>query len=225
MLTRDFPLKVKALGDSGAFTGYASSYGQPADLVGDVVEPGAFKQAILQQGLGYPLLWAHLQAEPIGIAKVSDSKDGLVVDGSLLLEDPAAARAYAHLKAGSIKGLSIGYSLPRGEGKVSYADDGTRTLKEVRLHEISLVAIPANPRAQITSVKSLQDVQRVLATMRDATEPEVLSQLHGVNLELKRLLRCDGPDSEDAIREQNEEELAALKILALELAKFTIQQC
>jgi hypothetical protein len=42
MLTRDFSLKVKALDDSGTFTGYASTYGGPPDMVGDVIEPGAY---------------------------------------------------------------------------------------------------------------------------------------------------------------------------------------
>src|SRR5258707_11713218 len=132
MLTRDFSLKVKALDDSGTFTGYASTYGPAADMVGDVIE-NAYAQSIASQGNGYPLLWSHLQSEPLGLAKVSDSAAGLVVNGSLLMSDPAAQRAYAHLKAGSIKGLSIGYTLPNGAGKVTYADDGTRTLKEVHL--------------------------------------------------------------------------------------------
>jgi Escherichia/Staphylococcus phage prohead protease len=105
MLTHDFPMKVKALDDTGAFTGYASTYGPPADMVGDVVMPGAFTKAIQVQGNGYPLLWSHMQSEPIGLAKVSDSKDGLVCNGQLLLSDPAAQRAYEHLKAGSIKGF------------------------------------------------------------------------------------------------------------------------
>src|SRR5689334_17899832 len=117
METRDFQLRVKSLDDSGVFVGYASTYGPPADLVGDICEAGCFKQSIQQQGKGFPLLWSHMPSEPVGIARVSDSKEGLVVDGSLVLSDPAAQRAHAHLKAGSIKGLSIGFTVPRGEGK------------------------------------------------------------------------------------------------------------
>src|SRR5437016_13791524 len=130
MQTRDFSLKLtmKSLDDSGTFVGLASPYGRPADMVGDIIEPGAYKQAIASQGAGVPLLWSHLQSEPLGLAKVSDSAAGLVVNGSLVMSDPAAQRAYAHLKAGSIKGLSIGYTLPNGAGKVTYNDDGTRTL-------------------------------------------------------------------------------------------------
>jgi HK97 family phage prohead protease len=105
MLTRDFPLRVKALDDqSGAFTGYASTYGAPADLTGDIVLPGAFAQSIAQQGAGYRLLWSHKQDEPLGIAKVSDSANGLVVSGTLLMSDSGAQRAHAFLKAGCHQG-------------------------------------------------------------------------------------------------------------------------
>jgi HK97 family phage prohead protease len=247
MQTRDFTLKVKALDESGTFTGLASTYGLPADLVGDVVEPGAFKQSIQQQGKGIPLLFAHDQSQPLGLSKISDSASGLVVEGSMVMEDPLAQRVYAHLKAGSIKGLSIGYTIPRGEGKVSYASDGTRTLRECFLHEVSLVAVPCNPRAQVVSVKTLGDVHHVLATLRDASDPEVREHLRGVSAELKRLLKkdalcecdcdeclagdcvdCSNPDCEDPNCEGSmqtaaakAEETAALKMLALELKKYS----
>lgn len=201
MLTRDFQLKLKALDDSGAFSGYASTYGPPADMVGDIVERGAFSQSIAQQGKGYPLLWAHDQASPIGVAKVSDSRDGLICDGSLVMADPIAQRAYAHLKAGSVKGLSIGFTLPNDERKVIYGPDGTRSLREVHLHEISLCAIPANPRAQVTGVKSLGEIETLLRSVR-ATEvnAETLRQLRSIDAELRRLMRkddecqCDCPE-------------------------------
>jgi HK97 family phage prohead protease len=87
MLTRDFPLKLKAFEDSGAFTGYASTYGDPPDLVGDVIEPGAFRQTIASQGKGLPLLWAHDTAEPVGIVQAEDAKDGLMVHGRLVMDE------------------------------------------------------------------------------------------------------------------------------------------
>ena len=213
MQTRDYSLKVKALDDSGTFTGYASTYNS-VDLVGDLIEPGAYRQSIASQGSGYPLLWAHKQDEPLGIARVSDSAEGLVVNGSLLLSDPAAKRAYEHLKNGSIKAMSIGYSLPYGEGKVSYSDDGTRTLKEVRLHEISLVAVPANPYAVVTTVKSLTQVEGLLRGVKPGDVDAVLmEQLRGIDAELKRLLMGDGNMQDD----QAAEELAMLKSFAAEL--------
>src|SRR5271170_3012225 len=166
MLTQDFTLRLKQLPDEdGTFTGYGSTYGGPPDLVGDIIEPGAFQQSIAQQGKGLPLLWSHRTDQPIG----SD--------------------------------------VPHGQGKVSYADDGTRTLKEIKLYEISLVAIPANPRAQITAVKSLADCEHVVRALRDATEPDALFALKSIDRELKRLLAGAGRDSDDA------EALSALREL------------
>src|ERR1035437_9416334 len=55
---RDFQLKIKALDAGGTFTGLASSY-NGVDLIGDTITPGVFKQAIRQQGTGFPLLFAH----------------------------------------------------------------------------------------------------------------------------------------------------------------------
>jgi HK97 family phage prohead protease len=212
-MTRDFQLRVKTLDESGQFVGVASTYGPPADLQGDIVEAGAFKQSIQHQGKGFPLLWCHAQSEPLGLAKISDGAGGLMVEGSLLMSDPAAKRALDHLKAGSIKGLSIGYSVPRGEGKVSYSDDGTRTLKEIHLYEISLCAVPANPQAMVTSVKTLGDVQRVLSLMKaEKVTDEVLDDLREIDRELKRLLVTQDAPAEDTIAT-----LAALKDLAREL--------
>src|SRR5258708_15977419 len=195
MLTRDFSFKlnVKSLDSSGGFMGLASTYGGPPDLVGDIIEPGAYKQAIASQGNGYPLLWAHQQSEPLGLAKVSDSAAGSVVNGSMVMADPAAQRAYAHLKAGSIRGLSIGFRLPpEASGKVTYSSDVTRTLKEVHLHEVSLVAVPANPMAQVVTVKSLAQVENVLRTFRpgEVTAAD-LDQLRSIDAALKTLLRKD----------------------------------
>ncbi|HMF77706.1 MAG TPA: HK97 family phage prohead protease [Bryobacteraceae bacterium] len=78
------------------------------------------------------------------------------------------------------QGLSIGYAVPAGTNKVSYGEDGARTIREVRLHEISLVACPANPAARVVTVKSLGDVQRVLAALGSAAGPDLVTHLRGV---------------------------------------------
>ena len=186
METKDFQLRIKALSEEGAFTGLAAVY-DAVDLVGDSIQPGAFAKAIGDQGRGFPLLWAHRQDEPIGLGTVEDSKAGLVVHGQLLMDDPAAARAHAHLKAGTVRGLSIGFSTPAGG--VEYRD-GIRYLKAIRLHEISVVAVPAAPRAQVTSVKSLMDVQTILRTIRAGAglEDGMLEQLRAIDGELKQIL-------------------------------------
>jgi HK97 family phage prohead protease len=243
MQTKDFTFKVtKALDESGSFTGLASPYGPPADMVGDIIALGAYKQAIASQGDGYPLLWAHKQDEPVGIGKVSDSAAGLVIEGKLLMTDAGAQRAYGFMRAKIIRGLSIGYTVD--PAKVTYGGDGTRTLKEVRLFEVSLVAIPCAPTAQISSVKSLAQAESFLRTFRPGqVSPEDLEQLRSIDLTLKSLLRkntlcdcdceeclagdcedcsdpeCDDPSCEGNLQKARKaaEDLAALKSFAASL--------
>jgi HK97 family phage prohead protease len=211
MFTKDFTLKTKALSEEGAFAhfeGVASPYGGDPDFAGDVIEPGSYHQAIAQQGKGYPLLFSHRQDEPIGLATIQDSRDALLVKGKLLLEDPTAQRVYLHLKEGSMKGLSIGYNVPRG--KESYRQDGVRVIKEVHLHEISVVAIPCAPRAQITSIKSLGDVRYLLKNIGEM-DNATFEELSEIDSELKSILQL-APQSN-----HREETLQALKAFAQEL--------
>jgi HK97 family phage prohead protease len=240
MLTQDFSLQLKAVDKEGTFTGFASTYNN-VDLVGDAVMPGSFTKSIQLQGDGYPVLWCHDQSQPLGIGKIRDDPKGLIIDGKLTMADPNAQRVLAHMKSGSVRGLSIGYDLPRSPDKTSYAEDGTRILREIKLFEVSLVSIPANPKAMVTAVKSLSDVERVLHGLRDASEPAVVAQLRQIDAELKRLLPgrknalcectceecqsgdcegCTNPDCEDINCEGNfadAEEVAALKEFAASL--------
>jgi HK97 family phage prohead protease len=216
-LHRDFSLKVKALDDQeGTFIGYASTYGGPPDLVGDIIEPGAFKRAIDNQNAGYPLLWAHLPSEPLGLAKISDSATGLIVHGTLVMTDPAAQRAQAHLRAGSIKGLSIGYSIPQERASINAAT-GVRSIREIKLYEVSLVAIPANRLAVVTSVKSLGDIETMLRNVKPSdVDDGVLVTLRSIDVALKSLLPENGADEARAL--QLAADAAGLKDFALNLA-------
>jgi HK97 family phage prohead protease len=59
------------------------------------------------------------------------------VDETLLLQDPTALKAYTFMKAGVIKGMSIGF-----ETLQSSINGDVRQLKELRLWEISVVTFP-----------------------------------------------------------------------------------
>jgi hypothetical protein len=77
-----------------------------------IVMPDAFNQAINSQGKGFPLLWVHDQETPLGIAKIRGSKEGLIVDGQMLMADPNAQRIHGHMLMGSVRGMSIGFGNP-----------------------------------------------------------------------------------------------------------------
>jgi HK97 family phage prohead protease len=148
-MRKEFKFALKTLGEDGTFTGLGAVYGN-VDLGGDVIEPGAFTRTLAMKGGEVPVLWQHDMREPIGLGKLTDTKDGLQIDGELVLESPVAQKAYALLKKHVLKGLSIGYDAVREEMK------GTvRHLKEIKLYEVSLVTFPMNEMALVSGVKDM----------------------------------------------------------------------
>lgn len=144
-------LELKALDGNGKFAGYASVF-DVVDSQNDMVLQGAFTHTLQQRAGQIKLLWQHQWEEPIGvITKLFEDARGLYVEGVLLMEIARAKEAYALLKAGVVKGLSIGYTPGRW---VHDPDTGLRKLQSVDLWEISLVTVPANAAAQVTVVKS-----------------------------------------------------------------------
>lgn len=133
--------------DAGEITGVAWPFGSP-DRVGDVIEKGAFDTAPAT----LPMLFAHDQGQVVGLwDHIAETPEGLTVKGKLLVDDVERAREVrAMVKAGAVSGLSIGFvtksAKPRQRG---------RTITALDLHEVSIVAVPAHPGAQITSVKSV----------------------------------------------------------------------
>jgi len=164
MKTFDFSLESKSLSDAGEFEGYASTFGN-LDSGGDIVEPGAFIESVVaakRDGRNIPMLWQHDQREPIGVWKdISEDAKGLFVRGTLILDgDQTAQRAYGKLKAGALGGMSIGYRIPPGGAEHDEKRRATR-LKKIDLREISLVTMPMNIEARVTTVKSILDAGKL----------------------------------------------------------------
>lgn len=148
--TLDFFLQVKSLDSAGRFAGYASVF-DVVDSQKDIILRGAFAETLKGRVGDIKMLWQHQQDEPIGIfERMFEDKNGLYVEGKLLLDVARAREAYALLKEGALGGLSIGYS------PIKYRTDtktGVRMLSVVELWEVSLVTFPANEAAKITVVK------------------------------------------------------------------------
>jgi len=140
-------LEIKAVDDDkGVISGIAST--PETDRVGDIVEPkGA------QFKLPLPLLWQHNAAAPIGHvtqAKVTDAGIEIVATIARGVTDDID-RAWKLIKAGLVRGLSIGF---RGvEFEQIKGTFGLR-FKKWDWMELSAVTIPANASASIQSVKA-----------------------------------------------------------------------
>lgn len=164
--------KVKSIGDDGTFSGYGSVF-DVVDSYSDVVHRGAFAASLkawAKKG-GFPaMLWQHKYDEPLGpYTRMEEDEHGLYLEGRLLIDDdPLAKRAHAHLKAGSVTGLSIGYSIAPGGGRWD-PDAGVYHLTQLDLWEVSIVTFPANDVARVDAVKNaLQGPRQFEKFLRDA---------------------------------------------------------
>lgn len=157
LLHKQIAFKAENVKEDGTFTGYGSIFGN-VDSYREIVAPGAFKSSIArikESAEVLPVLWQHNPDQPIGgYTEVSEDERGLKMSGFLLKDDVALAReAYALMKARVVKGLSIGYYVPKG-GDSYDEKTGIRTLHEVDLRETSVVTFPANEKAQVENVKN-----------------------------------------------------------------------
>jgi len=187
------PIEFKFLGNddenkvSGEIEGYGSVFGN-VDSHGDMIAPGAFKTSLAEyaaQGRKISMYIQHGFADPrpIGVwDSVEEDARGLVVKGRLLgLETETGRYHYALVKGGAIQGLSIGFRV----GKADYPNEAgkpRRVIKEVKLHEVSLVDQPSNPASYVVSVKSaiedsadLAELQRFLQSEYRMSRSEVLA--------------------------------------------------
>jgi HK97 family phage major capsid protein/HK97 family phage prohead protease len=149
MLNRAYSiLNVKSIDeDKRIIEGIAST--PTPDRMNDVVVPEG-----IEFKLPFPLLYQHQSSKPIGtvdIAKVTP--DGMFIKAQIAGPGVAAFidEAWALIKAGLIRGLSIGFrSLEESWDKQLNGFKFLRT----EIMELSAVTIPANAEASITSVKS-----------------------------------------------------------------------
>lgn len=219
--TKDFALQVKGVSDEGTFEGYGSIFGN-LDSYGEKVMPGAFAESLArhrQEGSKPLMLWQHNPDEPIGVwDDLAEDGKGLKGTGRFVLETARGREAHALLKAGAIRGLSIGYR------EVEVQPDGNnRLLKKLDLLEISVVSFPANRRARVEAVKSerMEEFARRLRDgdpmpikefedlLREAGVPKAMAvQIASVGYAKAIRRESEGVDTNPALRALKEAALA-----------------
>lgn len=156
-------LETKILADeAGTVSGIAWKFATP-DRIGDMIEPGAFKSAAMP----IPMLFGHDMGDPIGTWDTATEKaDGLHLTGKLLVADVVRAReVHALVKAGAVRGLSIGFLTKKAVARPG----GGRTIKSLELFEVSLVTVPMHPGARVTSAKSAVEALNLVSALNRAT--------------------------------------------------------
>jgi hypothetical protein len=161
----------------GQFTALASVFNN-VDAVGDVVMPGAFTddlKAWKASGDPIPLLWGHQMQDPdlnIGsLLEAHESDHGLQITAQLDLENPKAMQVYRLLKGKRVSKMSFAYDVLDG---APAERDGTSVyeLRKLKLHEVSVVQVPANPAAAIQRVKAAAD-QRKTRRKAATSDPQL----------------------------------------------------
>lgn len=121
------------------------------DRQGDIVEPLGAEFA-----LPLPLLWQHDRQQPIGqVLSAKAGKSGIQIRAQIAqIDSPPGLKnrleeAWQSIKAGLVRGLSIGFS----PLELSYLDDGGVHFLRWSWHELSAVTIPANADASISAIK------------------------------------------------------------------------
>ena len=161
--------EIKEVSDDGSFEGLGAVFGNK-DLGGDIIVKGAFSKSLAENDVS--MLWQHDHDQPIGVySEVKETDIGLQVKGQLTLGVKQADEARLLLKSGAIKGLSIGYFVKDYDYDKSLE---AYMLKEIELHEVSLVTFPMNTLAVVESVKTLlkgggiPTKRQIEDTLRDA---------------------------------------------------------
>ena len=145
-------LHVKALDSEKRVISGVATTPEP-DRMGDIIEP---------LGISFnnplPLLLFHDTKRPVGLTKFSKpTKDGIDFEARIpQIEEPGALKdrvdeAWQSVKAGLISGVSIGFRPIES----AFMDNGGMHFLESEVVELSLVTVPANAQATITSIKQL----------------------------------------------------------------------
>jgi HK97 family phage prohead protease len=141
---------------NGIVKGYGSVFGN-VDSDGDIINKGAYKKTIQENGSRVKYLYQHDMDKPIGkMVNLEEDEKGLVFEAQVP-KTRLGLDVIELMKAGVITENSVGI-LP-----IQKAMNGQyRELNEVKLFEVSAVTLAANDQAMILDVKGNFDPEKIL---------------------------------------------------------------
>ena len=155
--------QIKAPEDNGVIQGYFSTYDRIPDSYGDVIAKGAFTETLKareESGHPFPLCWNHDLDQIIGaVDSIVDDDHGPLMTAHFF-DSPLAQEKRELVKSGVVYQFSFAYETLDWDSVT--LEDGTKAneLRKLNLFEISIVPIPANPRAEVTSIKSTEPEEK-----------------------------------------------------------------
>jgi len=127
---KSFDFEIKEIDEEGKFSGYASTFGN-VDLVGDIVQKGAFLKTLQKGADSVFMFWQHDSSVIVGeYTKLLEDEKGLFFEGQLFIKDiRQATEAHFLMRKGLIKSVSIGFRLE----EKTYDQSNNRLLKQIDL--------------------------------------------------------------------------------------------
>ena len=186
-----FELRAVENGDGMTFTGYAAVFNSPSEPLPFIerIAPGAFKRSLKARN-DIKLLWNHdtgsvLGSTRAGTLKLEEDNYGLRVTATLP-ETTLGKDVRTLVQRGDVNAMSFGFSVPANGD--SWNTDGTeRTLRSVRIHEVSIVAFPAySQTAGTASVRSFDGVAKRAEVDADQLADAMLAIEDGKDLSLEQ---------------------------------------
>ncbi len=217
-----FELRAVENGDGMTFTGYAAVFNSPSEPLPFIerIAPGAFKRSLKARN-DIKLLWNHdtgsvLGSTRAGTLKLEEDSYGLRV--TAVLPDTNLGRDVRTLvQRGDVNAMSFGFSVPAG-GDSWNAEGTERTLKSVRIFEVSVVAYPAYQQtAGTASVRSFDGVAKRAEVDADQLADAMLAIEDGKDLSLEqselltKVIQRLTPQ-EEAEAQESSEDLTALEL-------------
>jgi HK97 family phage prohead protease len=222
-----FELRAVENGDGMTFTGYAAVFNSPSEPLPFIerIAPGAFKRSLKARN-DIKLLWNHdtgsvLGSTRAGTLKLEEDNYGLRVT-AVLPQTSLGNDVKVLVQRGDVSAMSFGFSVPANGD--SWNTEGTeRTLRSVRIHEVSIVAFPAYQQtAGTAAVRSFDGVAKRAEVDADQLADAMLAIEDGKDLSLEqselltKVIQRLTPQ-EEAAEEDNSEELTALELKKMKL--------
>ena len=190
--------KIKSEDETGKISGYFATYDRIPDSYGDVIAKGAFTETIekrKESGHPFPLCWGHDLNQIVGAVypeDIVDTEKGPLMTASFF-NSPLAQEKREIVKSGVVYQFSFAYDILDAE--MVTLEDGTKAqeLRKLDLFEVSIVPIPANPRAEVTDIKAT--VAEAFVKIVPELDEEAMNEV------LEKAGRRNSKKDADAIRE------------------------
>jgi len=186
--------------DELTLSGYAAVFDQLSEDLGgfqEKIQRGAFAKTIKEGNVKF-----QVNHEGLALASTSkktliveEDKQGLRVDVHLPMASPDVQSLHYAIQAGGIDQMSFAFNTVQDEWEALDTANPIRTLKEVRLYEVSAVNYPAYPQTSIAVARCivLQAISamrkgRVLSGMNEGKLKEAVDAINSATASIAEVL-------------------------------------